>query len=218
MARLRRTRPLEGALPPPRGLPAAGLPRDISGQENPKEIARSRQGSLWLQSRKDQGARVSEPHPRRLSAEDPAIPGVLLLLRTAFAYMEGRIDPPSSLTRLTGVGVSRHAAQGMVWVVEDAGRPVACLFGMPQPEALYLGKLAVAAPHRGLGLSRRLIDAAADEARRLGLPALELESRIELTETHAALAALGFAKVAETAHQGFDRPTSITMRRPAEYR
>ncbi|MFN7434077.1 MAG: N-acetyltransferase, partial [Betaproteobacteria bacterium] len=48
-----------------------------------------------------------------------------------------------------------------------------------------------------------------------GRTALELQTRIELTENHATFAALGFAKVAETAHPGYARPTSITLRRPA---
>ena len=38
-------------------------------------------------------------------------------------------------------------------------------------------------------------------------------TRIELTENHATFAALGFAKVAETAHPGYKRATSITLRR-----
>ena len=43
---------------------------------------------------------------------------------------------------------------------------------------------------------------------------LELSTRIELVENHATFARMGFAKTAETAHEGFDRPTSIVMRAP----
>lgn len=43
---------------------------------------------------------------------------------------------------------------------------------------------------------------------------LELETRIELLENHATFAALGFVRVTESAHPGFSRPTSITMRKP----
>ena len=42
---------------------------------------------------------------------------------------------------------------------------------------------------------------------------LELQTRIELTENHATFGALGFKKIAETAHPGYSRPTSITMRK-----
>jgi MoxR-like ATPase len=51
-------------------------------------------------------------------------------------------------------------------------------------------------------------------ARANGRRFVELEARIELTENHETFAALGFSRVAESAHPGFDRPTSITMRKP----
>ena len=41
-------------------------------------------------------------------------PALLALIARAFAYMEGRIDPPSSLHRLTPQGL---AASGEVWVL-----------------------------------------------------------------------------------------------------
>jgi phosphinothricin acetyltransferase len=42
---------------------------------------------------------------------------------------------------------------------------------------------------------------------------LELQTRVELIENHKTFGALGFEKVAETAHPGYSRPTSITMQR-----
>lgn len=156
--------------------------------------------------------------PRRLAADDPALAGVLALIRTTFAYMEGRIDPPSSMHRLTLDEVARQAAGSEVWAVEDAGRVVACVFLTPSGTAgdgaLYLGKLAVAVSHRGRGLARRLVALAETRARELGLAAVTLQSRIELAENHAAFAAMGFRVTAETAHPGFDRPTSVTFVKP----
>lgn len=66
---------------------------------------------------------------------------------------------------------------------------------------------------RGKGLSRRLIDLAADRARARGLPALELQVRVELADNHAIYQRLGFVETGRTAHPGFDRPTSVTYRR-----
>ena len=139
---------------------------------------------------------------------------ILTLIRAEFAFMEGRIDPPSSAHRLTVADMAAQAGSGAVWVIEEAGAPVACIFAKPKGDALDLGKLAVAASHRGRGLARRLIDTAGSEARARGLDWLELETRIELTENHAAFARMGFAKTGETAHPGYGRPTSITLRRP----
>jgi len=151
--------------------------------------------------------------PRRVSPDYPNWDAVLRLILDAFAFMEGQIDPPSSAHRLTVTDMAAQAGSGAVWGVEDAGRPVGCLFARAQGDALYIGKLAVAETHRGRGLARRLVAAAEAEARARALPWLELQTRIELTENHAAFARLGFAKTGETAHPGYDRPTSITMRR-----
>lgn len=142
---------------------------------------------------------------------DPALwPAILALLDEAFAYMDGRIDPPSSLRDLTPEALTRQARTGEVWVV---GAPVACVFLTPRPGVLYLGKLAVAPSHRGQGLARRLVNQAEVRARALRLPALELQTRVELAENQRAFEAMGFVETGRTAHPGFDRPTSITYRR-----
>jgi GNAT superfamily N-acetyltransferase len=135
------------------------------------------------------------------------------LLSTSFAFMEGRIDPPSSMTRLTVDALKVKTASEDLFLIRHAGAPKACLFGNRTPDAYYIGKLAVAAPQRGQGLARALVEAAAAHARALGAPALELQSRVELIENHAAFIAMGFTQSAATAHPGYDRPTSLTFRR-----
>lgn len=152
--------------------------------------------------------------PRRLGPEDPALHAVMALILTSFAYMEGRIDPPSSMHRLTEAEIARQASEAEVWVIEEDGRVVACVFLTPLDGALYLGKLAVAVTHRGRGLARDLVALAEARARALGLRAVELHSRVELTENHSAFAALGFQVAGETAHPGFDHPTSLTFVKP----
>jgi N-acetylglutamate synthase-like GNAT family acetyltransferase len=152
--------------------------------------------------------------PRRLGPDDPALPGVLALLRTTFAYMEGRIDPPSSMHRLTLERIAEQAERAEVWAIEDQGRVVACVFLAPKAKALHLDRLAVAMSHRGRGLARRLVALAETRARELGLRAVELQSRVELTENHTAFSAMGFRVSGETAHQGFKHPTSLTFVKP----
>ncbi|WP_096784419.1 GNAT family N-acetyltransferase [Rhodobacter sp. CZR27] len=138
-------------------------------------------------------------------------PAILALIRRAFAGMEGRIDPPSSMHRLTPEAIAAQAREGEVWL---AGDPLAaCLFLTPKPDCLYLGKLAVDPSMQRRGLARALVATAEARARALGLPALELQTRVELVENHATFRALGFRQVAATAHPGFDRPTSLTFRK-----
>jgi ribosomal protein S18 acetylase RimI-like enzyme len=148
--------------------------------------------------------------PRRCQ-DLAAFAAVLALIRAAFADMEGRIDPPSSMHALTVEGLAAQAETAEVWAIGHP--PAACVILTPKPQTLYIGKLAVAAEHRRHGHARALIALAETRARALGLPALELQTRVELTENHAAFRALGFTETGRSAHPGYSRPTSITFRR-----
>jgi GNAT superfamily N-acetyltransferase len=136
------------------------------------------------------------------------------LILAAFAGMAGRIDPPSSALRLTHAAMAADAAQGALLLAEQAGVLVGCGFVRPRGDALYIGKLAVRPDRQGSGIGQALMAAARAEARSRGLAILELKTRIELTENHAAFARMGFVKIGETAHPGYARSTSITMRAP----
>lgn len=137
---------------------------------------------------------------------------VLDLLHRAFAVMEGRIDPPSSLHDMDEMTLAEKAAREMCLLAEDEdGRLIGCLFGDAQEDALHISKLAVDPDHQGEGIGRALIELAEAEARAAELPLLRLQTRVEMTENHIAFAGMGFAEVGHTSHPGYDRPTSITM-------
>ena len=136
---------------------------------------------------------------------------MLALIQRSFAYMEGVIDPPSSMLNLTVAGLEQAACDGVALGIGDP--LVACALCKPAGDALYVGKIVVDHSQRGKGLARALIAEAEVIARERGLAWLELQTRVELTANHQTFAALGFAKVAETAHAGYNRPTSITMRK-----
>ena len=138
---------------------------------------------------------------------------VLELIRGAFAYMDGRIDPPSSMHRLTVEAVEQKAKKELCFLAHDGFEVVGCVFCDPRDEALYVGKLAVDPAHQGKGIGKALMARAEAEARLRGLGVLELETRIELSENHAAFTRMGFLKTGESAHAGYERPTSITMRK-----
>ncbi len=148
--------------------------------------------------------------PHRLDPTADFAP-ILRLIQTEFAYMDGLIDPPSSMHRLTTDDLARQAAEGEVWAIGTP--PIACMVLTPKADCLYLGKLAVAATHRGQGLGRVMVNLACSRARALALPVVELQTRVELTGNQAAFRSLGFVEVARTAHPGYDRPTSITFQR-----
>ena len=136
---------------------------------------------------------------------------MLALIQRSFAYMDGVIDPPSSMHHLTVEDLEQAAVEGVALVIGDP--PVACALCKPLGEALYVGKIAVDADQRGQGLARALLAEAEVIAREQGLAWLELQTRVELMANHLTFAALGFEKVAESAHAGYNHPTSITMRK-----
>lgn len=140
--------------------------------------------------------------------------GLLGLVRRAFAYMEGRVDPPSSLARMDAAALAAKAGAEVLLLAHDAGGVlVGCLFADDRGEVLYIGKLAVEPARQGAGIGTTLMAAAEALARARGIPVMELQTRVELTGNHAAFARMGFEKVGETAHAGYGRPTSYTFRR-----
>ncbi len=134
---------------------------------------------------------------------------VLELVKREFSYMDGVIDPPSSVHRLTIEDLA--SGPGETWVI--GAPPLACVVMTLKTDVLYVGKLAVATKERGNGLARMLLDHAETRARKLGVSWIELQTRIELEKNHATFAALGFVETERTAHTGYTRPTSITFRR-----
>lgn len=149
--------------------------------------------------------------PRRIAPADDLC-AILALIRAAFAGMEGRIDPPSSMYALTAGDIARQAIEGEVWAI--GGPPLACVFLTPRAGSLYLGKLAVLPGHQGQGLGRRIVGVAEARARAMGLRMLELSTRIELVENHAAFRAMGFAQTGSASHSGFDRITTLIFTKP----
>lgn len=138
---------------------------------------------------------------------------LLDLILQAFANMDGVIDPPSSAHRLTLISLEEKCAAETVFLAVAEGRLAGCIFIANRGGHAYIGKLAVEPALQGHGIGRRLLEAAEAEAKRLGSFVMELQTRIELTDNHAAFARLGFRETARTSHEGYDRPTSITMRK-----
>jgi GNAT superfamily N-acetyltransferase len=140
-------------------------------------------------------------------------PQLLGLIRDSFAYMDSRIDPPSSLQKMSVEEFKLKAATESLILAQEDLSIIGCAFAALRDDCVYLGKVAVAKTARGKGVAREMFLAAETLARQSGRQFLELQTRIELVENHATFAALGFLKVAESAHPGYNRPTSIIMRR-----
>lgn len=138
---------------------------------------------------------------------------LLSLILRSFAYMNDRIDPPSSALALTTESLRQKANAETVLLAHLDRRLVGCAFLAERPDHFYLGKLAVEPGLQRRGIGGALLAAAEAHARMAGRPAIELQTRIELVENHAAFAALGFVETSRAAHPGYDLPTSLTMRK-----
>ena len=149
---------------------------------------------------------------RRLEASDTTeLAQILRLIQTSFAYMTGRIDPPSTMHQLTVSALAQMAKDSSVLALGD---PVAaCLVAKPLPHALYLGKIAIASDVRGRGVLRALLGTSEELARSLSLSRLELQVRIELLENQKIFGKCGFVEIVRNAHPGYDRATEITMQK-----
>lgn len=138
---------------------------------------------------------------------------LLALILGAFAYMDGRIDPPSSAHALSAQSLQQKIADEFAFGVSDGERLAGCIFCKPESDCLYIGKLAVAPDFQGRGIGRLLLAKAEATARTLDLPALRLLTRIELVDNHRAFATWGFVETGTMCHPGFTRPTAIEMRK-----
>ena len=138
--------------------------------------------------------------------------GLHRLLINSYEYMDERIDPPSSLHQMVPADLAAKAQAETLLIAGGLDEMAGCLYCRTEGEWLYVGKMAVATTRQGQGIGRALIERARLIAAERKLTGLELETRIELTENHRAFAKMGFVKVADQSHDGYDRTTSIRMR------
>lgn len=132
----------------------------------------------------------------------------------AFEQYRGRLVPESGAFRETPQGIAAELAEhtGAI-VAERDGAMIGCIMYRLYEGDLYFGRLSVLPQARGLGLAKRLITAVEREARQLGVPGVRLGVRVALTENQELFRSLGYEEISREAHEGFDYPTSINMRK-----
>ncbi len=135
------------------------------------------------------------------------------LLLESFAYMDGRVDPPSSIHRLDLKSLIRKVAEEQLFIALKKTDIIGCVFAAMQPDSVYLGKLAVSLSSRGKGVARQLIQAVEQYAASMNRNCVDIETRVELIENQQLFEHVGYVKYAENAHEGYTRTTSFKYRK-----
>lgn len=150
---------------------------------------------------------------RDATARDAA--AIAAVIAASFAQYRGKLVPESGAFRETADGIAAELNRGAGAIVaERNGVMLGCVLVEEMEGDLYFGRLSVLPSARGQGLARLLVDAVEAEARRRSLAGVRLGVRIVLTENQRLFASLGYRETSREAHPGFDRPTSINMRKP----
>lgn len=135
-------------------------------------------------------------------------------IAAAFEQYRGKLVPESGAFGETAQSIAAELARDAAAIVaERNGAIVGCVMTRVYEGDLYFGRLSVLPAARGLGLAARLIEAVETEARHRGLPGVRLGVRIALTANQKLFASLGYREISREAHPGFDRYTSINMRK-----
>lgn len=140
-------------------------------------------------------------------AAQPDLDGVRDCARQAYALYVPRMGKePAPM-------VADFAAQiraGKLHVVELEGgeldgRVAGFVVLYPRGDHLHVENVAVLPAAQGKGVGKALLAFAEDEARRLGLPAVELYTNVKMTENQAFYPALGYVETDRREEDGFSR-------------
>src|SRR3546814_19810394 len=82
--------------------------------------------------------------------------GLLALLRESYAFMDGRIDPPSSLHRFDAAKLAAKARDEELVLAFVNSELAGCLFAAPRTHSFYLGHITVPPGLQGRARARRL--------------------------------------------------------------
>ena len=141
-------------------------------------------------------------------------PDLARTIAAAFEEYRGRLVPESGAFRETAEAIASEMTNGAAAIVaEQDGRMLGCVMTRLLDGDLYFGRLSVMPAARGTGLARRLVAAVEADARARGLRGVRLGVRVVLTDNQQLFQSLGYREYSREAHEGFDYPTSINMRK-----
>ena len=143
---------------------------------------------------------MDEPRIRAATAAD--VPAIADIVDQAYRYYIERIGkPPGPMLDDYAARVS----EGTVWVLEEEAVIAAIIVLLPAPHYLLLDNLAVSPARQGLGLGRRLLAFAEDEALRRGYREIQLYTHQTMVENQRLYASIGYEETGRGTEAGYDR-------------
>ncbi|HEY8287023.1 MAG TPA: GNAT family N-acetyltransferase [Chloroflexota bacterium] len=167
-------------------------------------------GSSWYPGRMH-----SEPAAITIRLATPDEAGAILALTQAAFAVHEALDPPSSVFDETEADVREAMAEGDILVAERGGvlAGAARVRPLPEQEALYCGRLAVAPNLHGGGIGSALTDAVERLAAEQGYPAVVLGARIQLEQNIRFFTKRGYVLTGEHSHPGYSHATYLRFRK-----
>src|ERR1700730_12282807 len=146
------------------------------------------------------GTTMEEPQIRVATAAD--VPAIEEIVNQAYRHYVARIGkPPGPMLEDYAARVSEGAA----WVLEDRAATVAIIVLKPEPDYLLLDNIAVSPARHGLGLGRRLLAFAEDEALRRGYREIRLYTHQTMVENQRLYTSIGYEETGRGTEAGYDR-------------
>lgn len=167
----------------------------------------------------DDDRTASEPAHLEVAACPPELAGEVHRLTQAAFGPYSALEPPSGALQETLHQVRADIAAGSVAVALLEGRAVGCLRWEGAPGAdLHVRRVAVDPSLQRRGVGTALMAWAEREGRALGCRAITLGVRVGLPSNLAFYTKLGYQVTGEHRHDGYDRTTWLSMRKPLETR
>jgi ribosomal protein S18 acetylase RimI-like enzyme len=143
---------------------------------------------------------MDEARIRVATAAD--IPAITDIVDRAYRHYISRIGkPPGPMLDDYAARVS----EGAVWVLEEGDVIAAFIVLLPAPNYLLLDNIAVSPTRQGLGLGRRLLAFAEDEALRRGYREIRLYTHETMVENQRLYASIGYEETVRGSEAGYNR-------------
>ena len=143
---------------------------------------------------------MNEPRIRPATAAD--VPAIAEIVDQAYRHYIARIGkPPGPMLDDYAARVSQDA----VWVLDEGAEIAGIIVLLPAPDYLLLDNIAVSPSRQGLGLGRRLLAFAEDEALRRGYREIRLYTHQMMVENQRLYASIGYEETGRGSEAGYDR-------------